>query len=412
MENENINQPIATANKSGKKWWVWITVIVLAIGVIVFVAGYFKKNETDDKSAPPSANVEIPAKVLANKYGFLGGGGGEEDNPFIGNAGAAWMRPHPGPFLWDAMQSSATAEINFDATDKLVSTQQSQNYGTLATLWPFAEWDQQARSDEANCTVSDQDEFLPKNPSTSLGAGDKKGQIEYLPEHRCNPQNWSSYSAWVSAVVERYDGDGNADMPDLKVPIKYFEIMNEPDLNYESNLPAGETNRLNFYKQGPADYGELLKQSYSAIKAADPGAKVLIAGAAGGDARMLSFYETLFMNMKDTPNYFDIGNVHCISNDQKSRDFNVAAYKKVLAVAGITKPIWVTEAEAFYGNTAEENYQNTLVSTKGALSAGAERIFFTRYNFADSRKDMSEKDKSQDFDTKDSEAKYKIITGN
>jgi hypothetical protein len=40
---------------------------------------------------------------------------------------------------------------------------------------------------------------------------------------------------------------------------------------------------LCFYKQGPSEYGKLLVETNNAIKAADPAAKVLIAGAAGAD---------------------------------------------------------------------------------------------------------------------------------
>jgi hypothetical protein len=97
--------------------------------------------------------------------------------------------------------------------------------------------------------------------------------------------------------------------------------------------------------------------------------------------------------MKDASDYFDIGNVHCISNDEQTRDYNVTAYKQVLTSAAITKSIWVTEAEAFYreNTTADQNYESTKTSVTGALAAGAEKIFFTRYSFDDFRTDMSQK---------------------
>ena len=66
----------------------------------------------------------------------------------------------------------------------------------------------------------------------------------------------------------------------------------------------------------------------------------------------------------------------------------------MLSDSGITgKPILVTEAEAFYQDitTAEQNYESTKASVAGAISAGAKRIFFTRYTFDDFRKDMSKK---------------------
>ncbi len=364
---------------------VVVCVIILA-GVLV--AGLFKGEE---KGVNTGAAVAIPDKVLNNKFGFLSGG--EPENPFVGDAGAAWVRPHPGPFLWDAMQASKDAAINFAQTDKLVKNQQKQNYGTLATLWPFAEWDQAGL---ARCAVSQQDEFLPQN--------DKKGRGDYLPLHRCNPNDWSSYAKWVSAVVERYDGDGQKDMSGLKAPIKYWEVMYEPDL-----ASGFEDSRLVFYKDDAVGYAKLLIETAKAIRLADPNAKILIAGAAGADQRFLNFYQAVLSNV-GVAQAFDIGNVHCISNERGTHDFNVGAYKKLLQSLGLNKPIWVTEAEAFNGKTAEENYELTKQSVAGAMSLGAERIFFTRFNFDDFRQDMSVKTEPSEQSIKDSQQKYLSIT--
>lgn len=331
-----------------------------------------------DTAAPTStASLTIPEKVLSNKFGFLGGGSDDTGEQILAS-GAAWARPHPGAFVWDMMQKTAGGEISFTDADREVKN--LENFGLLATLWPFANWDQQNRSDANSCKISSNDEFLPQN--------DKKGRGAYLPEMRCNPNDWTAYGAWVTAIVERYDGDGLGDMPGLKTPVKYWEVMNEPDLAWQ---PGPGDDRLNFYKQGPAEYGQLLTRTYQAIKEADPSARVLIAGAAGGDERSLSFYRELFAQTPGMEKYFDLGNVHCISNDERTKDFNVGSYRKMLTSAGIAKPVWVTEAEAMYSQTAEQNFQATKTSTAGAIGAGAERIFYTRDSFDDFRTDMSQK---------------------
>jgi hypothetical protein len=345
-----------------------------------------------------SSSVSIPEKVLANKFGFLGGGQ-DEDNPFVGNAGGAWARPHPGPFLWDAMQKDKGSEIDFSVTDKIVKIQQAQNYGTLATIWPFAEWDQKNNASAGNCAVSNQDEFLSVN--------DKKGRGDYLPLHRCNPASWEDYRKWVASLIERYDGDGIDDMPNLKIPIKYWEVMNEPDLSYGNDVP--DADRLTFYKQGPKEYANLLIQTSEAIRLTDKDAKILIAGAAGASERYLNFYREV-LSVDGVKSAFDIGNIHCISNDQGTSDFNVGAYKKMLSGLGIAKPIWVTEAESFNGTTAQENYELTKKSTQGAISTGAEKIFYTRYNFDDFRTDMSQKNVESEESIKNSEKQYLNIT--
>ena len=66
--------------------------------------------------------------------------------------------------------------------------------------------------------------------------------------------------------MERYDGDGVDDMPNLKSPIKYWQVENEPDLS--SKDIDGFVN--------------LQKITYIALKSACPDCKVLMGGMAGG----------------------------------------------------------------------------------------------------------------------------------
>lgn len=385
-----------------KKKIIIFSAFIMCVFILSGCGGNIKESfnkisDADNKNQSNSSAIAIPQKVLSNKFGFLSGP--EKDNPFIGNAGAAWVRPHPGPFLWDAMQKDNNDQINFSYTDEVVKNQQNQNYGTLATVWPFAEWDQKTNPSVGNCTVSSQDEFLSAN--------DKKGRGDYLPLHRCNPTNWEDYKKWVASVVERYDGDGVFDMPGLKIPIKYWEVMNEPDLSYGNNVP--DADRLTFYKNGPKEYADLLLKTSEAVRLADKDAKILISGAAGANERFLNFYRQV-LPISGVKEAFDIANVHCISNDDGTNDFNVGVYNKMLSEFKIQKPIWVTEAENFKGKTADENYQVTKKSTEGAISAGAERIFYTRFNFADFRTDMSKINVESEQSIKDSEKKYQLIT--
>jgi len=280
-------EPEQSIPRKSKAWlWILLVIIVLIIAGGAYWQFFLNKDKSDtDKPKETKTSVSngqpvtIPQKVLDNKFGWLGGGA-EDDGTMISDAGGAWVRPHPGAFLWDAMQKEGK-DIDFSQTDQEISNFQKNNLGVLVTLWPFADWDQQTSTNASACAVSDSDEFLPSN--------DKKGRGSYLPKYRCNPNNWDNYAKWVTTLVERYDGDGIDDMPRLTIPIKYWEVMNEPDLNYQNNLPASESDRLNFYKQGPVEYATLLVNTSKTIKAADPESQVLIAGAAGGDSRMLNF---------------------------------------------------------------------------------------------------------------------------
>jgi len=61
-------------------------------------------------------------------------------------------------------------------------------------------------------------------------------------------------------LVERYDGDGQDDMPGLKYPIKYWEVANEPEMQREP---------LILFQGSSKDYFEILKATYQAVKEAD-----------------------------------------------------------------------------------------------------------------------------------------------
>jgi hypothetical protein len=351
-----------------------------------------KKNSNNDGIVMPTE--ELTQVALTNKFGWLGASEDGTDMDFIRQSGGGWMRPHPGPFVWDMIQSSESASYDYTNMDQLVALAESYGLNLLITIWPYAEWDQAKRIHVTSCAVSADDEFLPTN--------DEKGRPSYLPLHRCNPNDWTAYERLVVAVVERYDGDGNDDMPGLRYPIKYWEAMNEPDLE------GGTT--LDFYKQGPVEYAELLKRTYQAVKQADSTASVVIAAAAGSDDRFLDFYHSVFSVMPAAKEYFDIANIHCISNDKNVLDFNVGDYKTFLTEQGINKPIWVTEAEQMGQESAEKNIEQTQTSVSNAIANGAQKIFFTRYDFSDTRTDMSKPQEPTENSIEESIEAYTEIT--
>jgi polysaccharide biosynthesis protein PslG len=84
------------------------------------------------------------------------------------------------------------------------------------------------------------------------------------------PSNFAAYARYAADLVRRYGRRGtfwseNAGVP--KLPIDHWQIWNEPSLK-------------SFWSDHPwaPDYVKLLKKSRTAIKAADPHAKVVLAG--------------------------------------------------------------------------------------------------------------------------------------
>lgn len=250
----------------------------------------------------PSQPLEWPEDVGWSHFGMLVGGPDPID--FEG----AWIRPHPGPFIWGEIERKP-GEYNWRSTDQLLSQAQSRSVAVLATVWPFAEWDQEA------CHA---------DQPRAEGAFPEFGDFLYMP---CD---MDAYLAWLSAMVERYDGDGLDDMPGLAYPTRHWEILNEP---------AMQSPELTFFQESPAEYLELLKLSYTTIKEADPHAVVLPGGQAGMQPDFRDFWAEV---LPGAQGYFDLGNIHSISS---ADDFFAAEYRTWLDELGYDEmDYWITEA--------------------------------------------------------------------
>ncbi|MFQ6102428.1 MAG: hypothetical protein ACE5OS_14545, partial [Anaerolineae bacterium] len=153
-------------------------------------------------SAAVPIPLEWPADVGASHFGRLVGG----REPV--NLAGAWIRPHPGPFIWGQVETRPGA-YDWERPDRLVAGAQQQRLAILATVWPFARWDQEA------CHA---------DQPRAEGAFPELGDLLYSP---CDS---AAYAAWLTALVERYDGDGAGDMPGLAYPIRHWEISNEPEM--------------------------------------------------------------------------------------------------------------------------------------------------------------------------------------
>ncbi len=250
----------------------------------------------------PPQPLEWPEDVGWSHFGLLVGGPDPID--FEG----AWVRPHPGPFIWGEIER-VPGEYNWRRTDQLVSQAQSRRAAVLVTVWPFAEWDQEScHADQPH----------------AKGAFPEFGDLLYMP---CD---MAAYLTWLGAMVERYDGDGLDDMPGLVYPLRHWEILNEP---------AMQSTELTFFQEGPAEYLELLKVSYAAVKEADPNAVVLPGGQAGMQRDFKDFWSAV---ISDAKGYFDLGNIHSISS---ADDFFAAEYRAWLDELGYAEmDYWITEA--------------------------------------------------------------------
>lgn len=109
--------------------------------------------------------------------------------------------------------------------------------------------------------------FLSTAPSWAVPVDRRFGSSKFLPV-RTGKQR-SGWKQFVTQAILRYGPRGSfwTENPGLpRKPIHVWQIWNEPNFKYFVGRP------------NPVEYGKLVKLSSAAIKAADPAAKVVLAG--------------------------------------------------------------------------------------------------------------------------------------
>jgi hypothetical protein len=218
-----------------------------------------------------------------------------------------WVRPHPGPFVWNKIEKK---QGNFDwkEADEYVVYAQEHNQTILATIWPYANWEQKT--------------CKRKKARSPFG--------KHFSKYLSKPCSMENYKIFLINLVDRYDGDGNNDMPGLTKPIIYWEIMNEPEFKM-------------FFKGTKEDFVEIFNFSSKLIKSKQKDAVIVMAGAAGMFPENKKYWNSVLPKIKDN---FDIANIHHISTPEGGcdKEFWVDEFAALLKSNNINKPIWLTEA--------------------------------------------------------------------
>jgi polysaccharide biosynthesis protein PslG len=201
-------------------------------------------------------------------------------------------------FSWAAAQPEAGAEPNFAETDALVELSARNGVGLLPVVLYTPRW-------------------AAKYP-------ERFGSPPTFPE---------DYAVFVGRLVQRYGPDGSfwADRPDLpRRPVRNWQIWNEPHFDFYWYTPSGNW---------APEYVELLEKSRQAIKANDPGARVVLAGFADASWKVLA-------NAYDAGarGAFDVATINIFTGRP---GFVIAAARLTRRVMRRhhepRKPIWVTE---------------------------------------------------------------------
>jgi len=192
------------------------------------------------------------------------------------------------------------------------------------------------------------------------------------------PADLDAYAAYVTAVVERYDRDGQGDMPGLVRPIRHWEVDNEPDLHNSVPPKGGDRGIDPETFQTPAQYAQVLRVTSAAIRAADPAAVILSAGLFRGDKAAGREYLAAVLAEPGAREAFDVVSLHAYFSDD-ALDAPDAALENARALAP-DKPVWITETSVPSSGERHHSpeWQARMVAgVYGAfLAGGAQRIFW------------------------------------
>ena len=218
-----------------------------------------------------------------------------------------WIRPHPGPFIWNGIEKEQGV-FSWEETDKYVVYAQEHNQKIIATIWPHANWEQKT--------------CKRKRAKSPFG----KKFTKYLSK----PCSMDNYRAFLIKLVDRYDGDGKNDMKGLTKPIRHWQIMNEPEFKM-------------FFKGKEDEFVEIFNFSSELIRSKQKDAVIVMAGAAGMFPENKKFWKSALPKIK---NHFDVAAIHHITppDGKCDKELWVDEFSSLLKDLNIDKPIWVTEA--------------------------------------------------------------------
>jgi hypothetical protein len=198
-------------------------------------------------------------------------------------------------FYWSAAEATGPGAIDFGLYDGPVLAAAQQGLTVLPVVFSAPEW---ARA-ESGVIASP-----PRDPA--------------------------DYARFLTALVERYGPRGSLwrEHPEVRArPVRAWQIWNEPNLKgYWSQQPFAR------------DYVRLLKTARQALRAADPGARAILAGLPNGWAALRQIYRA------GGRQAFDAVAIHpYTARPSRVPRFVLEARKVMRRFGDRRKPIWVTE---------------------------------------------------------------------
>ncbi|MEW6592777.1 MAG: fibronectin type III domain-containing protein [Candidatus Hadarchaeota archaeon] len=229
--------------------------------------------------------------------GRFGGGGGESmDFAAMQDLGAHWRR-----IPWDVTRQVA-----------------------ISSTTDFNQWDAQVAQGQ-------------QHGVTMYGILNPKAESEVWPTAQ-------EFAGFLKKVAERYDNDGENDMPGLIYPILVYEICNEIEIMDPSNPMYSDP--MNPWKGFTNEmYLDYLQKCHEALGEASPDAQLACGAIVGGENPTfgLTFENTIGSG---GANYFDILSYHSYQEYLAVDELiSYLGQKGIGPSSANPKPIWLTESQ-------------------------------------------------------------------
>jgi hypothetical protein len=243
------------------------------------------------------------------------------------------------PLSWAAVQPSKEGQLDWSGFDDQVEKAAQAGIKVLPFITAAPTW------------------AVPEKPVSGTG-GTLKTPAR-LPVSGTARTAWSSF---LAAAVARYGATGSfwAEHPGVPArPIREWQIWNEPNFKYFIAKP------------NPAEYGQLVKISFAALRASDPGAKVILAGLFArpkgardrktGKHKSLNWYasdfvETMYKRTPGLKTSFTGAALHPYTVFAKELPEVVEEFRNTLKRAhDASKGLWLTEIGWSSGKASGNN---------------------------------------------------------
>ena len=190
-------------------------------------------------------------------------------------------------------------------------------------------------------------------------------------------RTWTPMLTTLQPLVEGLDADGDRDFQEIKRPIRYISVGNEPFWQWYGEPPATITTPVELkawrdlhLPEVWRSYGEFLRVTYTAIKEASPEVTV-ICGDLVGLNKGVEEQQLVFEEYTD---YFDAIDIH-FYGDHSSLEPLLPNLDPLLATG---KPVWVLELGGPMDSYTQELHSEEVVSLQSMLFGyGVSRIFWS-----------------------------------